>query len=480
MVNLLQMYSGVVGGVSKWLWMKLAVRVVCFGFTCCLCALLSVILVVALRQPSYRPSDDHFSFEQRLIFHEIHTTAPTTAGATTEATTEPRTERPTAINPAIRVLSAYYEERPSMLGPSVLIIGYQDKSYNESLNCFAVFPDESVRCSPVETRAIDQCNRFAKRGYMSETFYTCRLWLESGSPITIPRTVALSHNSSCDLLVSASVSVSWRPKDNESASGSRPFGVCLQTPIYKLRSVQVVVDFIEMSRLLGAETFTLYVINVGTSVDRRVLAQLKQAYAEEGILEVVELQGVFEMERPLHYYGELRAINDCLYRNMYRSSYLVFQDLDEMIVPRKHQTWLEAIQEMDPNSAKSGYVFKNMYMTATKPSTLIKYVRYQQQCKQMKMPLYLRNLDRANCDYPHFQRSKYIARPELIHDLDIHGICTPVKGYWQYYVPGDIGGNFHYRFRTDSTCQSPTTELDLKMLNYSSALLNSVTRKICP
>ena len=387
-----------------------------------------------------------------------------------------RTPRRTEINPAIRVMSAYFEERPSMMGPSVVVIGYQDKTYNETLHCFTAFPDKSVGCSPVETRVVNGCNRFAKTGYMTEMYYICKLRSERGA--AVPEAVSLSQDSACSLLITASLSVSSHEEDN-GTSVPHSFGVCLQTPIFKLNSFQVVVDFIEMNRLLGAETFTIYVVNVGTSVDGKLVTKLKQAYAEEDILEVVELEGTFKQESPLHYYGELLAIHDCLYRNMYKSRYLVFEDLDEIIVPRKHPSWLEAIKEMDPNQSKSGYVFKNMYLVPTKLATLSWYTHAHPPCKQMKLPLYVRNLDRAICDYPHFRRSKYIVRPRLIQDLDIHGICTPVEGYWQHYVPGDLGGNFHYRFKTDSTCRSPATELDLKMLNYLSALLNAVGEKIC-
>lgn len=442
--------------------MKLRLRVVCFGLllSILLSLLLAYVVVQRLRFDHHSNANSHDSPPSRL-----------------QSVLPPNQVLAKDMKDA-SIFSAYYEERPSMLGPSVVVIGYQDKTFNRSLYCFLVFPNGSAVCSPAETRVIDECNRFVKKGYMTEVFYICRLKASGGNSAAVPATIALSQDNSCSLKTPP-LSVSAPQNYSSVSSPPRAFGVCLQTPLFKLSSLQVLVDFIEMNRLLGAEMFTMYAVNIGTSLDSKLLTQLKQAYAEEGILEVVELNGVFKRESPLHYYGELLAINDCLYRNMHQSRYLVFQDLDEIIVPRKHTTWQEAIEEMDPTGRKSGYVFKNMYFVLSESHVLERYVHGQQQCKEMRMPLYLKSLNRVKCDYRHFDRSKYIVRPKLIQDLDIHGICTPVKGYWQYYVPGEIGGNFHYRLVIDDSCKSPVSELDLKMANYSTALLSAVGRRIC-
>ena len=37
----------------------------------------------------------------------------------------------------------------------------------------------------------------------------------------------------------------------------------------------------------------------------------------------------------VHYFGQVAAINDCLYRNMFRSTFVLFSDIDEVAVPRE-------------------------------------------------------------------------------------------------------------------------------------------------
>lgn len=36
----------------------------------------------------------------------------------------------------------------------------------------------------------------------------------------------------------------------------------------------------------------------------------------------------------LHYFGQIAALNDCLYRYMYQSRYVALQDIDELILPQ--------------------------------------------------------------------------------------------------------------------------------------------------
>ena len=48
----------------------------------------------------------------------------------------------------------------------------------------------------------------------------------------------------------------------------------------------------------------------------------------------------------MHYFGQLAALNDCLYRAAMMSHLVVFTDLDELIVPRRRATWAELIDDV--------------------------------------------------------------------------------------------------------------------------------------
>lgn len=36
----------------------------------------------------------------------------------------------------------------------------------------------------------------------------------------------------------------------------------------------------------------------------------------------------------IHYFGQIPALNDCIYRNMYQTWYLALHDVDELILPQ--------------------------------------------------------------------------------------------------------------------------------------------------
>ncbi|MGL4849430.1 MAG: glycosyltransferase family 92 protein [Clostridium sp.] len=36
----------------------------------------------------------------------------------------------------------------------------------------------------------------------------------------------------------------------------------------------------------------------------------------------------------IHYYGQIPALNDCIYRYMYQSRYVALHDTDELILPQ--------------------------------------------------------------------------------------------------------------------------------------------------
>ena len=49
----------------------------------------------------------------------------------------------------------------------------------------------------------------------------------------------------------------------------------------------------------------------------------------------------------VHYYGQIAAENDCLYRYMYKTEYAAFIDLDEFIIPRGSlRTWDDLVDDL--------------------------------------------------------------------------------------------------------------------------------------
>ena len=106
--------------------------------------------------------------------------------------------------------------------------------------------------------------------------------------------------------------------------------------------VQLVIQTIEMNRILGAERFTFYIHSASQDI-MRVLRN----YSREGVVDVV-MSMIPNIS--VHYYGQSMLIQDCTYRNIYKVRHLLYTDLDEIIVPQNHHKWSQMITAIDRKS----------------------------------------------------------------------------------------------------------------------------------
>ena len=104
-----------------------------------------------------------------------------------------------------------------------------------------------------------------------------------------------------------------------------------------------------MNRLLGAQHFTLYNYSMGAA-----LLPYIRSYQAEGLVDLVPWGVPVRVdvwppdpltEPEVHYFAQLGALNDCLYRNMARSRFIVYSDLDEFIAPSPPSlTWMDMLE----------------------------------------------------------------------------------------------------------------------------------------
>lgn len=98
-------------------------------------------------------------------------------------------------------------------------------------------------------------------------------------------------------------------------------------------------EFVELYYLLGVRHFTFY----NGSVSQNVQCVLDR-YRDDDLISVLpwELDLVSNVEIITE--GSQAALNDCFYRNMYRSRYIAFVDIDEMIIPTQNVTLIQLIK----------------------------------------------------------------------------------------------------------------------------------------
>ena len=228
-----------------------------------------------------------------------------------------------------------------------------------------------------------------------------------------------------------------------------------------------------MNRLLGAESFTVYIHNASWES-----LKILEKYSKNGLAEVIDNWGM-NFPGKAHYYGQLLSITDCLYRNIFRVKYLVYTNLDEIIVPLKHISWGSLMEELD-NPRTGSFNFEMVYLREVQP-----FWTHKVNCPSgaeisLKSPRYATFRNRSH-RVPGFtsRRAKYIAKTNATLIAQIHYVEKLVQGYVKENVPIDIGLLFHYRVPYSSSRYIKAWVIDTVIGKYLSQLYTAVKDILC-
>ena len=216
------------------------------------------------------------------------------------------------------------------------------------------------------------------------------------------------------------------------------FTVCIPA-MFNYRKAAQLVEKLEMVRLLGAGRVVLYDANIAPNV-RSVLRLYTQEWAAGNeTLEVVVHSWKLPQLR-LHYWGQVAAIEDCLYRYGWLSKYMVFDDLDEFIIPLQHKNWHELIAERELSPGYGAFMFRSSVMNQDHASPAkgfeIEARKYDS--------LILGFTQRDDYVYAPLLRSKLIVNPRKIESIGVHHVY---EGYGATdVIPLDQGLVYHYRW----------------------------------
>ncbi|CAJ0951723.1 unnamed protein product [Ranitomeya imitator] len=201
------------------------------------------------------------------------------------------------------------------------------------------------------------------------------------------------------------------------------------------------VQAIEMYRLLGAQKVVVY--KNGCS---KAICQVLDYYVSIGVLEIIpwpidkylRTSNVWHQnmnrEIQIGYYGQLSSLNDCMYRNMYKSRYVTLNDMDEIILPRHHKTWDEMMKDVEnvyPNTAV--YLIKHYHYpnNITDPhfqtafpknipgTNILQLIHYEQKKPNV------------------FNNKKMIVNPREVIQLSVHSAYGRIRE--QFFLPDYIG-----------------------------------------
>ncbi|XP_063172384.1 uncharacterized protein LOC134506224 [Candoia aspera] len=137
------------------------------------------------------------------------------------------------------------------------------------------------------------------------------------------------------------------------------FTLCLSVMYENHTNVLQFIQSMEMYKILGAQKVCIYKTSCSLLMD-----QILNYYVEEGTVEIipwpitsyVNLSSFWYSYKDWDY-GKTIVLNDCIYRNMYRSKYVVFNDISEIILPLKHLNWKNMIHSLEDQNPGAGIFF---------------------------------------------------------------------------------------------------------------------------
>ena len=229
---------------------------------------------------------------------------------------------------------------------------------------------------------------------------------------------------------------------------------------------------IELNRILGADHIVFYNHTIQTNVEK-----VLDYYKKLGIVEVQQWNlpmGVdtWPKRNPhieVHYFAQIAALNDCLNRHRYQSKFIVFQDLDEFIIPRKVLNWTEMMSVMPPNRAS--YMFRNTFFRKDYPD--IGNFSNSALAQKYKLVTLLKQTREAKI-FTRKHRSKYMVNPRRVEVVGIHSISRARKaGGGEHYVEPTDALLHHYRNWENPTDKAPRSTDD-RMMAFKDVLVHNV------
>lgn len=218
---------------------------------------------------------------------------------------------------------------------------------------------------------------------------------------------------------------------------------CFPAFFGRFRQYKQVAEMVAASRALGVDYFQFYLESASPE-----LLKLLQVLAEDGVADVLPWN-LHMSGGQVHYLGQFSAIQDCLYRHLHSSRYLLFGDVDELFVPRKHDTLLPLLDELFSKNPQCGaFLFRNTFfsfMSSTKmPPTDLKSVQF---IHEHNFPI-LTHITRNKIVHNAGDRSKPALDPRKVSAGSVHVIESLRKGFQQCSVDPSNGLLHHYRHFT--------------------------------
>ncbi|XP_064626222.1 uncharacterized protein LOC135486944, partial [Lineus longissimus] len=230
----------------------------------------------------------------------------------------------------------------------------------------------------------------------------------------------------------------------------------------KFSNVDQLVEHIEVNRIFGATSFTFYNFSMSDAVSK-----VLKYYMDQGLVDLIQWRVPLEKVYPpkvdgkedIWYFGQLAALNDCLYRNSQKVKYLVASDLDEFAVPHRNRSWGALLSSFKGHD--SIFTFLNVFYPTDLPDDALTK-RIDVLVKELNIKTLL-NFRRTAYVWSIGDRSKNIVEIRAIVTLGIHNVWEKIRGKTRRVLTPSEGLLHHYRSDVGSLNQGRQTHAKINL-----------------
>lgn len=231
-------------------------------------------------------------------------------------------------------------------------------------------------------------------------------------------------------------------KLKQDKNNTNEIAVCVKPIHYSYDKILNLIEFIELNLLLGVNHFVMYNHTIGKNTEC-----LLKKYIKDGLVTVLPWNLNLTSQKEIRTEGLFAALNDCLYRTMYKYKHVAMIDLDEYIIPYKfdHLNQMigflnDHITNKNQSISPGAYSFQNSFFYLQWPDDEV-----TAQNEKLKNLITISKTRRKIILQKHKIRSKCIVNPEKVIEMGNHFVWEFVPGSTMINVSPTIGFLHHYR-----------------------------------
>ncbi|KAM6912369.1 uncharacterized protein FYW49_010876 [Xenentodon cancila] len=271
----------------------------------------------------------------------------------------------------------------------------------------------------------------------------------------------------------------WLPIRNKKEEQRFNFTVCISSLFGNYNNLLQFAQTLEMYRLLGVDRVVIYNTSCSADLDR-----LLQSYSREGFVEIVPWP-IDKHLKPshgwmfsihggdLHYFGQLVKLNECIYRSMERSRYVLLNDIDEIIMPYQHDNLMSLMSDLQKSHQNVGVFLIENHIFPIKHFESSRRFHLRQWEGVPKVNI-LEHIYREEPDRNVYHPYKMVVQPRSVVQTSVHEVLE-IFGE-QYHVPLEVCRIIHIRKALRKSLTLEQLHEDRRLWDFQEKLIPNVNK----